>query len=155
METSMPMSRYARFPTLGNTFDLMDRMMDGATANTGGPAFNVVNVDDDHYRIVLAVPGYKEADLEIVSEPNRLTVSGKPQQLEAQGEVVWRGIAQEPFTRSWRLADFVRVESARLDDGLLTLELVREIPEELKPKKIQIAGSGQKAINQGEGQATH
>lgn len=155
METTMPMSRFGGFPRLDNAFSLMDRVMDQAVPSAGGPAYNIVSVDDDHYRIILAVPGFKEADLEIVSEPNRLTVNGKPQQMEGQGEVVWRGIRQEPFTHTWRLADFVRVDTARLDDGLLTLELVREIPEEMKPKKIQIAGSGQKSISQGEGKAAH
>jgi molecular chaperone IbpA len=155
METTMPMSRFGGFPRLDNPFGVMDRMMESRVPSAGGPAYNIVSVDDDHYRIVLAVPGFKEADLEIVSEPNRLTVTGKPQQMEGQGEVVWRGIAQESFSHTWRLADFVRVDTARLEDGLLTLELVREIPEEMKPKKIQIAGSGQKSIGQGEGKPAH
>lgn len=159
MNTMTPMSGYRPMPSVDSALSLMDRAMSGSVPGLNWPPYNVVTVDDDHYRIILAVPGFRDGDLEIVSEPNRLTVSGRPQELQEGGEVVYRGIAQQPFKRTYELADHVHVQNARLENGLLTIELVREIPEALKPKRIQIAGSGQSAIGQsgseGQDQKTH
>ena len=159
MNTMTPMSGYRPMPSVDSALSLMDRAMSGSVPGLNWPPYNVVTVDDDHYRIILAVPGFRDGDLEIVSEPNRLTVSGRPQELQVGGEVVYRGIAQQPFKRTYELADHVHVQNARLENGLLTIELVREIPEALKPKRIQIAGSGQSAIGQsgseGQDQKTH
>jgi len=144
------MSTYRPIPSVDSALSLMDRAMSGSVPGLNLPPYNVVSIDDDHYRIVLAVPGFREDDLEIVSEPNRLTVTGRPQETQVEGEVVYRGIAQQPFKRTYELADHVHVQNARLENGLLTIELVREIPEALKPKRIQIAGgAGQSAIGQG------
>lgn len=150
MNTMTPMSGYRPMPSVDSALSLMDRAMSGSVPGLNWPPYNVVQADGDHYRIVLAVPGFRDGDLEIVSEPNRLTVSGRPQEVQEDGEVVYRGIAQQPFRRTFELADHVHVQNARLENGLLTLELVREIPEALKPKRIQITGSGQSAIGSGE-----
>ena len=160
MNTMTPMSSYRPMPSVDPALSLMDRAMSGAVPGLNWPPYNVVSVDDDHYRIILAVPGFRDGDLEIVSEPNRLTVSGRPQEVQEGGDVVYRGIAQQPFKRTYELADHVHVDNARLENGLLTIELVREIPEALKPKRIQIAGSGQAAVGQsgsseGQDQKTH
>lgn len=146
MSTLSPIAGYR--PQLGfdDALSLMERAM--SAADVGWPAYNLITVGDDHYRIVLALPGFKEADLEIVCEPNRLTVSGRPQVEPGQGEVVYRGIVAQPFKRSFQLADHVRVDKARLADGLLDIELVREIPEALKPKQIRINRSDQLAVEQ-------
>jgi molecular chaperone IbpA len=144
----MPTAGYRPMPSVDSALSLMDRAMSGSVPGLNWPPYNVVTVDDNHYRIVLAVAGFRDGDLEIVSEPNRLTVSGRPQEVQENGEVVYRGIAQQPFRRTYELADHVHVENARLENGLLTIELVREIPEALKPKRIQIAGSGQSTIGQ-------
>lgn len=155
MNTMTPMSSYRPVPSVDPALSLMDRAMSGSVPGLNWPPYNVVSVDDDHYRIVLAVPGFRDGDLEIVSEPNRLTVAGRPQDTQGDGEVVYRGIAQQAFKRTYELADHVHVQNARLENGLLTIELVREIPEALKPKRIQIAGSGRSQIGQsgqGEGQ---
>lgn len=146
--TMTPMTGYRPMPSVDSALSLMDRAMSGSAPGLNWPPYNVVTVDDDHYRIVLAVPGFRDGDLEIISEPNRLTVGGRPQDVQPEGEVVYRGIAQQPFKRTYELADHVHVENARLENGLLTIDLVREIPEALKPKRIQIAGAGQSAIGQ-------
>jgi len=141
MNTMTPMSGYRPMPSVDSALSLMDRAMSGSVPGLNWPPHNVVQAD---------------GDLEIVSEPNRLTVSGRPQEVQEDGEVVYRGIAQQPFRRTFELADYVHVQNARLENGLLTLELVREIPEALKPKRIQITGSGQSAIGSGESeQKTH
>ncbi len=158
MNTMTPMSAYRPMPSVDSALSLMDRAMSGSVPGLNWPPYNVYTKDDDHYRIVLAVPGFRDGDLDIVSEPNRLTVTGRPQEVQEDGEIVFRGISQQPFKRTYELADHVQVENARLENGLLTIELVREIPEALKPKRIQIAGSGQSAIGQSgsaEDQKTH
>jgi molecular chaperone IbpA len=145
--TMSPMSGYRLAPNEG-ALNLMDRAMGGSAPGVNWPPYNVVSVADDRYRIILAVPGFRDGDLEIVSEPNRLTVSGRPQEVQQDGEVVYRGIAQQPFRRMFELADHVHVQDARLENGLLTIELVREIPEALKPRRIQITGGGASANGQ-------
>lgn len=145
--TISPTAGSRPFPSVDSALSLLDRAARGSVPGLDWPPYNVVAVDEGHFRIVLSVPGYKESDLEIVSEPNRLTVSGGGGASEA-GEVVYRGISQQPFKRTFELADHVRAENARLEDGLLTIELVREIPEALKPRRIEITGAGQGAIGE-------
>jgi molecular chaperone IbpA len=135
---------------------MFERGLGGSAQPETWPAYDLFTLDEDRYRIVLAVPGFKETDLEIVSEPNRLTVAGRPGDRPAEGQAVFRSIAVQPFRRIYQLADHVRVETARLQDGLLTLDLVRELPEAMKPRRIQIS-SDPAAIGPagGESRQTH
>jgi molecular chaperone IbpA len=103
----------------------------------GYPPYNIEKCGEDHYRIVMAVAGFGKDDIEIITEQNLLTVRG---QMKERSEAVYlhRGIATRAFERRFDLADFVEVVGASMADGLLIIDLKREIPEELKPRKIEI-----------------
>jgi len=140
MNTLGPMTGYWPGSAMDQVLNRIERST--SAGDLGWPAYDLITIDKDHYRITLAVPGFKEADLEIVGEPHRLTVTGRPKTAEIdEGQVVFRGIPIEPFQRSFQLADHVRVDRAGLAEGLLHLDLVREVPEALKPKHIRINGS--------------
>ena len=101
------------------------------------PPYDIVRASEDSYRITMAVAGFSEAELTISHEPNLLVVSGnKPD--EDAGDYLHRGISGRSFERRFELADHVKVTSANLANGLLTISLVRELPEEMKPRRIQI-----------------
>ena len=114
-----------------------------AEQGNGYPPYNIQKGGENQYRITMAVAGFAEADLSITTENNRLIVTGtKPQ--EETGEenaYLYRGIATRSFERRFNLADHVKVVGARLDNGLLHIELEREIPEAMKPRKIEIKGA--------------
>ncbi len=120
-------------------FDLIENQ---ARVQSGDnyPPFNIEKVSDDAYRITLAVAGFKPSDIDIVAQQNLLVVTGKKGEDVASGKMLHMGIAQRGFERRFELADYVRAEAADLEDGLLMIELVREIPEAMKPKKIAIGG---------------
>ncbi len=104
------------------------------------PPYNIEKLGEDHYRITLAVAGFTEKDLNIMAEGDRLRVSGrieKPAKEETK-TFLHRGIAARSFERTFRLADHIKIEGASLGDGLLVVDLVREIPEEKKPRMISI-----------------
>lgn len=101
------------------------------------PPYDIIKTDDDTYRISIAVAGFAQDDLDITFQSNLLTVTGKKQESPSEG-YLHRGIAGRPFEHRFELADHVRVDGADLNNGLLTIELVREIPEALKPRKISI-----------------
>lgn len=101
------------------------------------PPYDIIKTDDDSYRISIAVAGFAEHDLEITFQSNLLTVTGKKQE-GAHDDYLHRGIAGRPFEHRFELADHVRVKGADLQKGLLSIDLVREIPEALKPRKIEI-----------------
>jgi molecular chaperone IbpA len=101
------------------------------------PPYDIVKIGDDSYRISIAVAGFAQDDLDITFQSNLLTVTGKRQETSADG-YLHRGIAGRPFEHRFELADHVRVNGADLCNGLLSIDLVREIPEALKPRKISI-----------------
>lgn len=105
------------------------------------PPFNLERVADDRYRITLAVAGFSRDEITITAQQNLLQVQGKKDARQDNAAFLHVGIANRNFERKFELADFVRVDSADLADGLLTISLVREVPEAMKPKTIQI-GSG-------------
>jgi len=122
-------------------FDRMANLMDQAArldATPGYPPFNIEQVGDDQFRIELAVAGFSQDDLTIEFKQNSLLVSGQRKQPETQRNFLHRGIAERSFERRFGLADHVRVAGAKLEHGLLTIDLVRELPEILKPRKIEI-----------------
>lgn len=107
------------------------------------PPYNIEKVSDDAYRITLAVAGFRDEELNIVAENDVLKVSGRQndETKDTAGNFLHRGIATRAFERTFRLADHIRVEAASLDHGLLSIDLVREVPEEKKPRMIPIKGS--------------
>ncbi|AKM06744.1 Hsp20 family protein [Pelagerythrobacter marensis] len=125
-------------------FDLLERQ---ARSNSGDnyPPFNIERRGEDNYRITLAVAGFRSGDLDITAQQNLLVVQGKKREDgDDDGEMLHLGIANRGFERRFELADFVRVENARLEDGLLAIDLVREVPEAMRPKKIAV--NGQKTL---------
>jgi len=121
-------------------FDLLENQ---ARQNAGDnyPPFNIERLGDDSYRITLAVAGFKPADIDITAQQNLLVIQGKKGDEPASGKFLHVGIAQRGFERRFELADYVRVAAANLEDGLLTVELVREVPEAMKPKKIAVGST--------------
>ena len=124
-------------------FDLLENQ---ARANGGEnyPPFNIERRGEDAYRITLAVAGFKSDDLDITAQQNLLTVVGKKRDEASEGEMLHLGIANRGFDRRFELADFVRVANADLADGLLVIDLVREVPEAMKPKKIAVGTAGER-----------
>lgn len=121
-------------------FDLLENQSRTGSGDNY-PPFNIEKRGDDAYRITLAVAGFKPADVDITAQQNLLVVQGrKGDDAQSAGQFLHVGIAQRGFERRFELADYVRVESAALEDGLLMIDLVREVPEIMKPKKIAISG---------------
>lgn len=111
------------------------------------PPFDLEKLSDDAYRITIAVAGFKREEIEIVAHQNMLTITGRrSEQKGRDGSFLHMGIANRAFERRFELADFVQVTSAELADGLLTIELAREIPEAMKPRKISIDGAAPATI---------
>jgi len=123
-------------------FDRLFSMLDGFDAAPGYPPYNIERTDENDYRITVAVAGFGQNDLSIESKENTLTIRGEKQVKEEQtGEVLYQGIAARAFERVFQLADDVRVLGASIENGLLHVDLVREIPEAKKPRQIAI-GNG-------------
>ena len=139
-------------------FDRLASLMNAAhraESGNGFPPYNIQKADDNHYRITMAVAGFSESDLDITTEHNTLTVRGtRPEERDDEdGGFLYRGIATRNFERRFNLADHVKVSRARLDNGLLHIELERESPEEMKPRKIEIHSSGNLIENTSEDKA--
>jgi len=122
---------------------LFDMLENQGRVNTGDkyPPFNIERRGQDAYRITLAVAGFKPGDIDITAQANLLVVKGSKPEEDGEGEMLHMGIAQRGFERRFELADYVRVDGADLADGLLVIDLVREVPEAMKPKKIAIGGN--------------
>jgi len=139
MRTNLDFSPFYR-SSVG--FDRMFNLLEnaariGSAANL--PSYDIVRVGDDAYRIQVAVPGFAMDNLEITQQPNLLLVTGNaPEQGEA--EFMHRGIERRSFIHRFELADYVEVVGAELKDGVLTIELKREVPDAMKPRKIEIGG---------------
>ncbi|MEO1226451.1 MAG: Hsp20 family protein [Pseudomonadota bacterium] len=131
-------------------FDRISRVFDNAfqqDATTSYPPYNIVKTGDESYLISMAVAGFGEDDLEIVANENTLTVKGNARKDEGEEtSYLYRGIAGRAFERRFQLADYIKVTGARLENGLLHIELAREVPEALKPRTIEIAGSANKQL---------
>ena len=132
-------------------FDRMSRLMDAAlqldgTAK-GYPPYNIVRRDNDLYRITLAVAGFAEHDLGIELHNNLLTVTGKNSPSDEAVEYLHHGIAGRAFERRFQLADHIKVHHASLENGLLHIDLEREVPEALKPRSIPIGVNTSPALD--------
>ena len=131
-------------------FDLLDRTA-SFEPNESFPAYDIEKTGEDAYRITLAVPGFKPDEISIEGQPNLLVVSGQ-RPTERGGQYLHRGLAARSFERRFNLADFVEVKGASLADGLLTIELKREVPEAMRPRRIEIASGTAQGPRQIEGQ---
>lgn len=149
MRTTFDLSPYTR-TTVG--FDRLFRMLDDMSNPgevPGYPPYNIVKTGDDEYRISVAVAGFGEDELEVKTQDGQLTIKSVPEKTEQPEEVTYlhRGIARRGFELRFSLADYIEVTGARLDNGLLNIDLVRNVPEAMRPKTIQIGtASGGKAL---------
>lgn len=138
------MRNYDLSPLFRSTvgYDRLSRLLDSALnvdeAALAYPPYNIEKVSEDAYRITMAVAGFGAEDLEIVAQPNVLIVVGKARKDPDGAQYLHRGIARRAFERRFQLADFIKVANATLDNGLLQLDLVREVPEAMKPRTIAI-----------------
>jgi molecular chaperone IbpA len=147
MRSAFDFAPYRR-STVG--FDRLFDMLENSTLGQGQenyPPFDLIKLGDNDYRIELAVAGFKPDEIDITAQQNVLLVSGrKKEEAEEGNDYIYRGIATRSFERRFALADHIQVRGADLKDGLLAIELKREIPEAMKPKKINIGGSKQSQI---------
>ena len=132
-------------------FDNLARVLDATTrldeSHFAYPPYNIVKAGEDTYRITFAVAGFGENDLDVQVENNTLTVRGKAAQDDTERSYLHHGIAGRSFERKFELADHIQVAGARMENGLLHIDMKREIPEALKPRKIAIgADKGAKTI---------
>jgi molecular chaperone IbpA len=126
-------------------FDLLDSVAGQASSN-GYPPYNIEKAGDNAYRIVMAVAGFAESELNVTQKENELLVTGQTAPNgENEKQYLYRGIAGRNFERRFQLADHVKVTGAKLANGLLTIDLQREIPEEKKPRAIEIKAEGKPA----------
>lgn len=136
-------------------FERLGTLLSNATRvdnGTGFPPYNIEVVGEDKYRITMAVAGFSEEDLSITSEQNKLTISGRKEEREDSREYLYRGIAERSFERRFQLADHVKVNGAKLENGLLHIQLHREIPEAMKPQNIEIESGKSGKLIEGEKQ---
>jgi molecular chaperone IbpA len=131
-------------------FSLLDQVGGGFDGSTSTyPPYNIERTDENTYRITVAVAGFTESDVAIEVKENTLTIRGEKQAKEnaKDGEVLYQGIAARAFERRFQLADHVEVKGASLENGLLHVDLKREIPEAMKPRQIPIGGGSAKVID--------
>ena len=122
-------------------FDRLAQLLETASVDqaTGYPPYNIERTDENAYRIEIAVAGFRAEELNIEVKENLLTVQGRKTANDAERRFLHRGLAERDFERRFQLADYVIVTDARLADGLLAIALRRELPEALKPRRIEIA----------------
>jgi len=154
------MRAYDFSPLMRSTigFDRLNRLMDFAAqvdANPGYPPYNIEKLGEEAYRITMAVAGFSEDELDVTVKENTLTITGQAKD-ESDGQEVQylhRGIARRAFERRFELADTIKVAGAALENGLLVVSLQRVIPEEKRPRTIQIASAAPKRMEQVEAKA--
>ena len=147
MRSNFDLSPYRR-STVGfdRLFDFLETAGRSEQADNY-PPYDIEKLSDDSYRITLAVAGFSPGDIDITARQNMLVVTGrKTENRNKDGNYLHMGIATRAFERRFELADFVRVEGADMKDGLLSIELIREIPEAMKPRKIDINAGDSKTI---------
>ncbi len=142
------MDRFDFSPLFRSTigFDRLTRLVDAATRVDSSalayPPYNIEKTGEDAYRLTMAVAGFSPDEIDITVQENSLLVTGKAKKEDENGRYLHRGIARRAFERRFSLADHIKVVGASLDNGMLHVDLVREVPEEAKPRKIEI-GTGQ------------
>jgi len=146
------MTRFDFTPLFRSTigFDRMAQLLESALdvedVGSGYPPYNIEKSGDDKYRITLAVAGFTADELDVQVKENAVTVSGRKAEANGDRSYLHRGIAARDFRRVFQLTDYVKVVGATMDNGLLHVDLAREVPEEMKPRKIEIAAGGSKGL---------
>ncbi len=148
MRTTFDLSPFTR-STIG--FDRMFRLLDsmaGAGETPSYPPYNIVKTGEDRYSITVAVAGFGEDELEVKVQDGQLTIASTPEKTEKEDvSYIHRGIARRAFELRFSLADYIEVTGASMDNGMLTVDLVRNVPEAMKPRTIAIGkGSGRKVL---------
>ena len=154
MRTALDLSPLYR-STVGfdRLFNLLDSSLGTAEpAQANWPPYNIERLGDDQYRITMAVAGFTPEEINLVQQENALLVEARKHPEPEGVQVLHRGIATRSFRQTFNLADYVKVSGANLENGLLVIDLVREVPEEMKPRRIEIAGSGGAKTIEHEGQ---
>ena len=128
--------------------DLMDRVLTNDAPQNSYPPYNIEKTAEDAYRISIAVAGFATDDLSVEVKENELVIAARKTADEASNSYLHRGIATRAFERRFKLADHVQVSAADHRDGMLHIDLTREVPEALKPRQIAIANAGPAALNQ-------
>ena len=130
-------------------FSMLDQVAGFDGAGPSYPPYNIERTGENSYRITLAVAGFTEAELSLETKESTLTIKGEKQTKseEKNGEVLYQGIAARAFERAFQLEDHVEVKGASLENGLLHVDLVREVPEAMKPRQIPIKGSGPRVLD--------
>lgn len=126
--------------------DMLDRALSADLQAPSYPPYNIEKTDENAYRISIAVAGFSADDLVVEVKENALVVSGRSADEQGEREFLHRGIANRAFERRFQLADHVRISGALHRDGMLHIELVRELPEALKPRQIEIKTTGERLI---------
>jgi molecular chaperone IbpA len=126
-------------------FDLIDESMRWAAEDNNYPPYNIERIGEDHYQISLALAGFSPDDVTITAEQNVLTIEGRRTE-QAEHQYLYQGISARPFRRVFSLADYVQVTGASFEGGLLKIDLLRELPEAMKPRRIAINESSGKTI---------
>jgi molecular chaperone IbpA len=126
--------------------NILDQVMSADVAQNTYPPYNIEKTGENAYRITLAVAGFSDDELSIEAKEGQLVVTGRKAETEEKANVLHRGIATRAFERRFQLADHVRATDAVTENGLLHIDLVREVPEALKPRKIEITRGSNKAI---------
>lgn len=140
MRTFDPTTLWRSTVGFDRLFNLIDESTRWTADDTNYPPYNIERIGDDHYQISLALAGFSSDDVTITAEQNVLTVEGrKPEQ--AEHHYLYQGISARPFRRVFSLADYVQVRGASFEGGLLKIDLVREVPEAMKPRRIAINGA--------------
>ena len=121
-------------------FNLIDDSMRGA-GTASQPPYDIERTGEDHYRISLALPGFTPEDITVTAEQNVLTVEGREVE-KGRHEYLYQGILPRPFRHVFNLADYVQVKGATFENGLLKIDLAREVPEAMEPRKIAISTAG-------------
>lgn len=141
MRTTFDFAPYRRSMVgFDRLFDQLETSM-RSDAPDGYPPFDIVKDAEDSYRITLAVAGFRPEDIEVIAQQNQLTVTGRRAEDDGQGDYLHRGITTRAFERRFQLADFMEAGTASFENGLLSIELKRVVPEVMKARKIEI-GSG-------------
>ena len=118
---------------------IFDNVSNIETKQVGFPPYNIEKLDQENYRITMAVAGFSESELDISVEKGVLTVTGSKEQTNAESEYLYKGIAARNFQRQFDLAEHIKVNGASMENGLLHISLQREVPEALKPRRIAIS----------------
>jgi molecular chaperone IbpA len=148
MRTNFDFAPYRR-STVG--FDRLFNLLEaGAREEDGYPPFDILKLAEDNYRITLAVAGFRAEDIELVAQQNLLTVTGKRAEDDGECEYLHRGITARAFERRFQLADFVEAGNATFENGLLSVDLKRVVPEAMKPRRIEIGRGEPVAARLGE-----